>query len=224
METRDSTETDGEPAAYTGPAIRRSRRLGELVASRPARLPAPLSPVRSAFGDPAHRAILAGWALLASLGGLARAASPGPTSRTWYEELLLAPVVAGAFRGAGLDDDRAAQAADRLAILLDLPRPSEATDAAALLEAWLDRPTVRHAIGWNEWEGAAFVSREGWRELLDWALLLDAVDGIGPDDLATSASVVLDLAEAGEATGYRISQLRGRLAERSESRGRPAGR
>jgi hypothetical protein len=212
MVVRDETGSNGEPAAYTGPAARRLARLGELVSAGAPSLPSVLAPVRTAFGDPAHRAVLAGWALLASLGGLARSTPPEASSRAWYEELLLGPVVAGAVRGAGLSEAAATRAADRIGMLLGLPRPSSAAGPSAMLDAWLDDRSVRAAIGWNEWEGEGFVAREGWRELLDWALLLDAVDGA---DLAVPAGVVLALATAGEAAGYRVDAIRDGLSGRS---------
>jgi glycosidase len=223
MEVRDATGVDGEPAAFTRPATRRLDRLGELVEMPRSDLPEALAPVASAFGDPAHRAVLAGWALLASLGGLARAASPASTSWRWYDDLLLEPVVAGAIAGAGLSADAARRSAARLQVLLDLPRPSDVAGPTELLDAWLDRPAVRGAIGWNEWQGEAFVAREGWRELLDWALLLDAVDGVGPEGLAASGAIVNSLAEAGEAAGYRVADIRMGLGERTAGRPRPVG-
>jgi hypothetical protein len=97
---------------------------------------------------------------------------------------------------------------------LALPRPSNiggrtATDRARrLVESWFEHPDVRAFLGVNRWEGAEWFSREAWRELLDWALLLDVVDDGEPKNLAGAAKLIAGLATAGEASGYRIDRLR----------------
>ena len=85
------------------------------------------------------------WALLAPLGSLAPGAPVGPTSRAWFEELRLAPVVADALRARGLDEAAAWWAAERVRVLVDLPLRvaggRTADDRAArLVEAWLAHP------------------------------------------------------------------------------------
>jgi hypothetical protein len=59
----------------------------------------------------------------------------------------------------------------------------------------------------NAWEGVEWFGREEWRELLDWALLLDRLDGA-----SDALPVVKRLLEAGDAAGYRVDRLRELLA------------
>ena len=57
-------------------------------------------------------------------------------------------------------------------------RGSAAVAAARLLEAWLAIETTRVAIGVNTWEGVEYLDRDRFRELLAWAVRLDAIDGV----------------------------------------------
>ena len=205
----EATGTTGDPAPVAARATRRLARVG-----RPAAKSGPLHPVAAAFADPWHRAVLAGWSILEPLGGLAAGAMIGPTSRAWYDELRLAAVLAGSLRSAGLDEASAWAAAERVRLLLALPRPSNIGGRAAddrarrLVDAWLDHPDVRAFLGINRWEGVEWFAREAWRELLDWALLLDAVDEGDERKLAAAAKLIAGLAAAGEASGYRVDRLR----------------
>jgi hypothetical protein len=87
--------------------------------------------------------------------------------------------------------------------------------ALAVTEAWLAEGASERVLGVNTYEGVAWFAREGWRELIDWALLLDLVDA--PDDAQTSAAVAAMLLAAGDASGYRIDRLREALG------GKPVG-
>ncbi|MFL5679923.1 MAG: hypothetical protein ACJ77B_04920, partial [Chloroflexota bacterium] len=215
---RDATGTTGEPAAV---AAVTARRLAS-IASSAARGAAPgataavpddgVHRVAAAFGDPWHRSVLAGWSVLEPLGRLAPDAMTGPTSRAWFDELRLAGVVATSLRDAGLDEAGAWSASERIRILLALPRPSNiggtstGDRVARLASAWLDHPDVRTFLHVNAWEGVEWLGREAWRELLDWALLLDAIDGVA--DMPASAAVVTALVDAGEESGYQVDALR----------------
>jgi hypothetical protein len=157
---------------------------------------------------------LAGWSILEPLGGLAAGAMVGPTSRAWYDELRLAGVLAGALRSAGLDESESWGVAERIRLLLALPRPSNVGGRTAgdrtrrLVAAWLDHPDVRAFLRVNRWEGIEWFGREEWRELLDWALLLDAVDVADDKAIAAEAKLIVDLAATGELSGYRVDALR----------------
>jgi glycosidase len=205
---------------HTGDGRHRGRAAGEDD---------PLAPVRSAFADRWHRAVLGGWSILEALGKLATGSMVGPTSRAWFDELRFAPVVAGALREAdGLVDEGGAwAAAERIRSLLALPRPSnvggktQAERARRLVEAWLSHPDVRPFIRVNTWEGVEWFGRNEWRELLDWALLLDAIEleaerARSPEarstELRDTAKLILDLAALGEDAGYRVDRLRESVA------------
>jgi glycosidase len=222
----EATGTTGDPARVIDVAARRLAAIGARAGEaekQPARQD-PLHPVRAAFGDPWHRAVLAGWSILEPLGGLAPGAMVGPTSRAWYDELRLAGVLAGALRSAGLDEGEVWGVAQRVRLLLALPRPSNVGGRTAgdrarrLVAAWLDHPDVRAFLRVNRWEGVEWFGREEWRELLDWALLLDAVDA--PDDraIAAQAKLIVDLAATGERSGYRVDGLRDGVKLRPRAR------
>jgi hypothetical protein len=217
------TSTGRDPDAVAGLVIDGAR----AIASRADRR-APRSPVGSAFGDPWHRAVLAGWVVTAPLGRLATG-DPIATSRAWFDELRLEqPLVAG-LRSTGIDEGAAWGAAARVRLLLDLPRPStvggrtKPDTARRLVMAWLDRPDLRAFLGVNRWDGVDWLSREKWRELLDWSLLLDelrATDG----DAARSRAVVLSLVDAGERSAYRLDRLLEAVARERAGRSAPASR
>ena len=221
----------GPRSAYLGRVLARLDAVAGLAAEAPRSTPPPdpdpIAPVRAALGDPWHRAVLAVWAVLEPLGGLAPGAMVGPTSRAWFDELRLGGPVSGSLPDTGLDAGAAGAAVERARTLLTLPRPSNVGGRSApdrvrrLAEAWLRDADLRAFLGVNAWQDAEWIVRERWRELLDWALLLDA---LGPDDplhpaarrsassSAGSAAVVVRLADAAEAAGYRVDDLRARIA------------
>ncbi|MEX2010892.1 MAG: hypothetical protein WEF51_01510, partial [Chloroflexota bacterium] len=170
-------------------------------------------PVGAVFADPWHRAVLGGWSVFEPLGRLAMAAMTGPTSRAWFDELRLGPVVGAGLRATGLDESTAGTAASRVRALLALPRPSNVGGrtgperARKLVEAWLAHADVRPLLRVNAWEGVEWFGREEWRELLDWALLLDRLDGA-----SDGLPVVKRLLEAADAASYRVDRLRELLA------------
>jgi hypothetical protein len=244
---RDATGTTGDPAAVAAIATARLAAVdgftGEAAGARtytgdghmPAHAPGdddPLAPVRAAFADPWHRVVLAGWSILEAVGKLASGSMVGPTSRAWFDELRLGPVVAGGLRQADgdLDEGAAWSAAERIRTLLALPRPSNVGGktpgerAHRLVDAWLSHPDVRPFIRVNTWEEVEWFGRHEWRELLDWALLLDAVEleaerARSPEarstELRDTVKLVLHLAAVGEDAGYRVDRLRAAIAPAS---------
>lgn len=147
------------------------------------------------------------------------AARVGPTSRAWYEELRLAPVLVDALRGRGLDEAAAWWAAERVRLLLDLPLAASLTGAsntvaASLVDAWLFHPVARPFLRVNRWEGVDWFHGESFAELLDWADRLEAISAPArPATHATGPGEVRALIEAGvAASGYRVDRLREALA------------
>jgi glycosidase len=177
-------------------------------------------PVVETIGDPSQEAALRLWALLAPLGSLAPDAAVGPTSRAWFEELRLAPVVADALRGRGLDEAAAWWAAERVRVLVDLPLASQVGGrlddrAPRLVEAWLENPAIRGFLRINAWDGVEWFHRESWTELVAWSDRLERVvtpleeRAVRPVERSAIARRLL---EAGEASGYRVDRLREALA------------
>jgi len=140
----------------------------------------------------------------------------GPTSRAWYEELRLAPVVADALRSRGLDEGVAWWAAERVHTLLDLPLPSMLGGPARtlplrLVDAWLSHPAVRPFIRVNAWEGAEWFHRESWDELLAWVERLEWI--LSPEDArlprpVERSALEMALTDAADVAGYRVDRLR----------------
>jgi glycosidase len=202
----DATGTQGDRAAVV-----------DAIAERAARA----EPVIAAVEDPSQEAALRLWTLLAPLGSLPADAAVGPTSRAWYEELRLAPVVADGLRGRGLDEGQAWWAAERVRTLLDLPLPSTvggpaATVPARLVDAWLAHPAVRAFLRINTWDGVEYFHGESWLELLAWVDRLERI--VTPPELRARRPVELSVLErrlldAAEASGYRVDRLREAVAE-----------
>jgi glycosidase len=169
----------------------------------------------AATGDPTQESALRLWLFLSSLGSLPKGANVPATSRAWYEELRMAPVIAAGLRERGLGEGEAWTVADLVRVLLDLPRPGTLRGAARtvetrLLEAWLGRDDLRAAIGVNTWEGTEWLDRDRFEEMLRWAARLDAVDAGKPVPKRAPAWAKRLAAAAAEA-GYRVDRLRAQL-------------
>jgi hypothetical protein len=155
-----------------------------------------------------ERAAALGWLALGRTGELAPRADIAATSLAWYDELRLAPIVAGGLRAAGLEESAAWATADTVRVLLALTRPSEvkgrgAARDARLLERWLARPAVREAMGVNTWQGVEWLDRERYAAVVTWAVRLDAIETGREADTA----LIDRLTGAAEIAGYRIDRL-----------------
>jgi glycosidase len=162
------------------------------------------------------RAALLAWMALSHTGELAGGADVGATSLAWYDELRLPSALVGGLHDTGFGEGEAWAVTDQVRVLLALPRPSSirgsATVAAGkLIEAWLALEMTRVAIGVNTWEGVEYIDRDRFREILAWAVRLDAIDAVGTPPSTSSARVAARLAEAAESAGYRIDRLRATL-------------
>jgi glycosidase len=106
--------------------------------------------------------------------------------------------VADALRRAGLGE------ADirRARIALELPHPSDVRNPARLAGAWLADPEVRSFLGVNEWEGAEWLNKEAFADLLSLAAGLDRAGGA-----RRPSPVIGRLRRAADAAGYRVDAL-----------------
>jgi len=170
-------------------------------------------PVATAIEDASQAAALRVWALLAPLGSLPSGAMVGPTSRAWYEELRLAPVVADALRAGGLDEAAAmvgrgarARAARPAAAVLD---HGACCDAATAPRRRVALASGRAPVPARERVGRCrVVPRRVARRLLVWVERLErasAADGVAP---ARSGAAVRRLAAAADGAAYRVDRLR----------------
>jgi len=197
----DATGTEGDRPAVVDLVAERVSRGREAIA---------------ATSDPVEESALRLWLLLSSLGCLPKGADVAATSRAWYDELRMAPVIAAGLRERGLDEGQAWGVADLVRVLLDLPRPSTLrgpakTAGPRLLEAWLARDDLRAAIGVNTWEGTEWLDRDRFASVLRWAARLDALDAGKPVPKRPPVWVTR-LSEAAARAGYRVDSLRELLA------------
>jgi len=168
--------------------------------------------VADTIGDPSQAAALRVSVLLAPLGSLPVGAPVGPTSRAWYDELRLAPVVAEGLRARGLDEAVAWWAAERVRLLLDLPLPSGVRGAPErvpyrLVTAWLEHPAAAPFLRVNQWDGVTWFHGESLAELLSWARRLELV----ADATAEPSEALAAIADASAASGFRVDSLRDAL-------------
>ena len=160
-----------------------------------------------------------------------RARASGATSRAWFEELRLAPAVADALRGRGLDE-AAAWGPPSVCGCCWTCRCRRRSAASAdglplrLVDVWLADPVVRSFLRINRWDDADWFHRESWLELLAWTDRLERV--LTPPEARVRRPVersvlVRRLAEAGEASGYRVDGLREALASGATAASPAAG-
>jgi glycosidase len=216
----EATGTGGDPVAR-----------GAVVDAIVARAAA-TEVVAAGIEDPSQAAALRASVLLAPLGSLPAGAPVGPTSRAWYDELRLAPVVAEGLRARGLDEAAAWWAAERVRLLLDLPLPSSIAGVPErvpirLVTAWLEHPAAAPFLRVNLWDGVAWFHGESLDELLAWAARLELVADPG----AVSSVALAAIAGASATSGFRVESLRDALrvpgeeteAEAEPAPGQPAG-
>jgi len=187
------------------------------VATRVLEVVARSRAVAAAIGDPSQKAAFDAWAVLGELGSLPEGADARATSRAWFEELRLAPVLATAMRGYGLDEGAAWAAVERVRALLSLPVPATLGGTAAVrparvLAAWLERPALRAFLRVNVWEGVEYVNREAFEELVAWTERLDRVStALGAPDRVrrpVERSVVARrLLGAAEQGGWKVEAM-----------------
>jgi len=106
-------------------------------------------------------------------------------------------------RGLELDDAQAWRAVEvvrAVVALASIPRGAP-EGSVGVPTAWFDDASVRAATGWNTFEGASYVNREAYGELLQTLAARDTVLGV-----PGSFTLALHRIAAAEATGYRVSE------------------
>jgi glycosidase len=131
--------------------------------------------------------VVAGWTLGDLVGRITAPADPR-LRVLLFDEWDVASGVGDLARRAGVSDAHAWRASELARALLVLP-PGALEAAVArpgLPMAWFDEPAVRAATGWNEWQGATYLSQEAWSELLDALAARDALPDAGDDGAAAA--------------------------------------
>jgi hypothetical protein len=143
---------------------------------------------------------LAGWALFEAVGRVACGDDPARTEAA-FDDWGASAAIGELSRRAGATDSQAWRVVELARALLGIERGALVAAAAdpGLPAAWFTSAAVRTASGWNEWQGAAFVRREPWDELVDAVAARDGILG-HPD--ATAAAI--ELKRRAAAMSYRV--------------------
>ena len=145
-------------------------------------------------------------AVAGSLLGIAigEAACGGDRARSLeaFDDWEAAAAVGDLARRAGSSDAQAWRSVELARALLALPPGAlaEAAAATGLPATWFEQPAVRAASGWNEWQGARYLSQEAWAELLETLAARDALLG----EAATEAAAA-ELRRRAASSGYRLA-------------------
>jgi hypothetical protein len=143
---------------------------------------------------------LTGWALFDAVGLVACGGDPARNEAA-FDDWGASAAIGELSRRAGATDSQAWRVVELARALLRIGRGDLAAAAAdpGLPAAWFSSAAVRAASGWNEWQGAAFVGREPWDELVDAVAARDAILR-EPD--ATAAAI--ELKRRAAAMSYRV--------------------
>ena len=144
---------------------------------------------------------IAGWAVFSAIGELA---CGGDAERMMiaFDDLEAATAVGDLARRSGSGDAQAWRVVELGRALLATPPGAlvAAADAAGLPAAWFESAAVRAASGWNEWEGATYLSQEAWDEFVD--ALAERDDLL---ELPSALDAAAELRRRASAAGYRLS-------------------
>jgi hypothetical protein len=167
--------------------------------------------------DRRDRATLLAWLALGRTGALAPGADVAATSLAWYDDLRMPAALVTGLHATGFGEGEAWTIADKVRVLLALPRPSSlhgpARNAdARLVDAWLSLDITRVAMGVNRWEGVEYLDRDRFLDVVRWAVRLDAIDSGNAAIPAAGEALIARLSAAADAAGYRVERLRAALA------------
>jgi glycosidase len=117
-----------------------------------------------------------------------------PVDRSTFDRFGLG----AGLRRTGLSDDDVRRA--RIAV--ELAHPLDVRNPARLAGAWLADPEVRSFLGVNEWDGAEWLNKDAFADLLGLAAGLDRARGA-----RRPSPVIGRLRRAAEAAGYRVDSF-----------------
>ncbi len=188
------------------PAIARSVDAAAATAGPPADAAA----VTAAPPAAADRTLAASWRLFDGMRALVDGDGDGAVVGHWIEDWRLGPVVADAFRAAGLPEADAWRAVEAVKALLTLPawdlndRLSERVER--ILAAWRADESAVRFLQVTVHRDVRWFNKEAFASLASWAAVVDAVrQPTGkPEDRADTVEA---LVEAAAGSGYRVDAL-----------------
>jgi hypothetical protein len=119
-----------------------------------------------------------------------------------FDDWEAAAAVGDLARRAGSGDAQAWRSVELARALLALPPGAlaEAAAATGLPATWFEQAAVRAASGWNEWQGARYLSQEAWAELLETLAARDTLLGE-----AAAEAAAAELRRRAASSGYRLA-------------------
>jgi hypothetical protein len=149
---------------------------------------------------------LAGWVFGSAIGLIACA---GETERTVaaFDDWEAAAAVDDLAHRGGSGGAQAWRAVELARALLSLPRGAleAAVERPGLPLSWFDRPAVRAASGWNEWQGSTYISQEAWHELVEAIAARDELESQGAVSDRGGSLAAAALQQRAKAVGYRLA-------------------
>jgi hypothetical protein len=147
---------------------------------------------------------IAGWVVFNAIGELACGGEQGRTSVA-FDDWEGAAAMGQQARRSGSGDAQAWRAVELTRALLAIAPGAllKAADDEGLPLSWFESEAVRTAVGWNEWQGHAYVSQEAWDELVDAVAERDDLLHL-PSALDTAA----ELRRRAALAGYRLESRR----------------
>jgi predicted metal-dependent HD superfamily phosphohydrolase len=173
--------------------------------------------LRSSLGhSPSTWGALLAWVFVHSLGKIMGEAGFEQQSRSWIDEWLLGKIVAGVLGDLGLDEAAAWRAVAVVKLLTTHQRWFVAQRPHQVLERLLQDDEVQQFMQVNRYQDVLWFNKEAFEELLEWLLLVAAVQisadpGHTPDEaakeIAACHAVVKKLERAGKKSGYQVERL-----------------
>jgi glycosidase/predicted metal-dependent HD superfamily phosphohydrolase len=159
--------------------------------------------------------ILISWLLVHELGKAAEDEDFPDLSRSWIDEWLLGKIMNSVYQKIGLNESDSWQALVMVKILcssqkwfeniVDKKRP-----LYHLLNTLLEDPLVQQYLQVNRYQDILWFNKESFESLVGWLFGIGALDSFIKSDnklIERVFSLVMDLFEIGQRSGYRVDRL-----------------
>jgi glycosidase len=164
---------------------------------------------------------LLGWVFTHALGKVVAESDAAQISRSWLDEWLLARIVESSLWDLGLDQEAALQASALIRVLTahqawfrdEAPGQDRAYQ---VLVSWLRDSEVQRLLGVNRYQGILWFRQESFDQLLDWMLLVAAIDSVAVQGRAAQETareiveqyrIARELHQAEQASGFQVERL-----------------